>query len=246
MSILGITWDKSILVSFDPLIGAITETHAWLDPDQNFVGLTYDYDRNVLYALSQVTRRLYSIDPLTRDVTLLAQLNLSGNDVTGLTYDPTSRSLYTLAVYLGSPSRTDLVRISPDTLQTSVVGTMAGVLANSLCWRDIDGQFNAYTTKTGGAWDSPDKSILVTIDPGTAAVTPVFQTSYHAILGLAKKPGENAYFSWVNWTSHFYADVNLGTQQVSQLANSDPVGVSSGAMMYRTFYVAPAPNLPPC
>src|SRR6266702_576484 len=71
MKILGITWDKSVLVSFDPITGTITEKHAWLNPNENFVGLAYDSNRNRLYALSQVSRNLYSIDPLTRDVKLI-------------------------------------------------------------------------------------------------------------------------------------------------------------------------------
>jgi hypothetical protein len=246
MSIIGITWNKSVLVSFDPSAGVITAKHAWLDPNQNFVGLAYDYGRNTLYALSQVSRNLYSINPLTRDVTLIGQLTISGDDVSGLAYDASSGSLYTLIVHLGTPLRTDLATVNPDNLQITVVGTMANVLGESLCWRDSDGQLNAYTVQGSGSWDSPYKASIVTIDPRTAALTVIFQTPYHTILGLAKKPGENAYFSWVNWTSHFYADVNLNSKQITQLGNSDPVGVVSGAMIAKTFYVAPAPNLPPC
>jgi hypothetical protein len=77
-------------------------------------------------------------------------------------------------------------------------------------------------------------------------MTTLFETPYHTIMGLAKKPGENTYFSWVNWTSHFYGEVNLDTKNIVSRANSDTVGVTSDAMIYRNFYVAPAPNLPPC
>ena len=247
MSIIGITWNKSVLVSFEPSTGVITAKHAWLDPNQNFVGLAYDYGRNMLYALSQApSLNLYSVNPLTRDVTLIGQLTINGDDVSGLAYDPLSGSLYTLILHLGTPLRTDLARVNPDNLQITVVGTMANVLGESLCWRDIDGQLNAYTLQGSGSWDSPYKASIVTIDPTTAAMTVVFETPYHTIMGLAKKPGENAYFSWVNWTSHFYADVDLNSQQITNLGNSDPVGVTSGAMISKTFYVAPAPNLPPC
>ena len=247
MSIIGITWNKSVLVSFDPAMGIITAKHAWLDPTQNFVGLTYDYGRNMLYAVSQAPAlNLYSVNPLTRDVTLIGQLTINGDDVSGLAYDPLSGSLYTLILHLGTPLRTDLARVNPDNLQITVVGTMANVLGESLCWRDSDGQLNAYTVQGSGSWDSPYKASIVTIDPTTAAMTVVFETPYHTIMGLAKKPGQDAYFSWVNWTSHFYADVNLSSKQVTTLGNSDPVGVVSGAMISKTFYVAPAPNLPPC
>ena len=247
MSIIGITSNKSVLVSFDPARGIITAKHAWLDPTQIFVGLTYDYGRNMLYAVSQApSLNLYSVNPLTRDVTLIGQLTINGDDVSGLAYDPLSGTLYTLILHLGTPLRTDLARVNPDNLQITVVGTMANVLGESLCWRDIDGQLNAYTVQCGGSWDSPYKASMVTIDPTTAAMTVVFETPYHTIMGLAKKPGQDAYFSWVNWTSHFYADVNLSSKQVLTMGNSDPVGVVSGAMISKTFYVAPAPNLPPC
>ena len=59
MKILGITWDKSVLVSFDPYTGHIIEKHAWLKQEENYVGLAYDYNRNMLYALSQVSCNLY-------------------------------------------------------------------------------------------------------------------------------------------------------------------------------------------
>jgi hypothetical protein len=97
-----------------------------------------------------------------------------------------------------------------------------------------------------GNWDSAYKASIVTIDPVTAAMTKVFETTYHTIMGLAKKPGENAYFSWINWTTHFYGEVNLNTKNITVRANSDAVNVISGAMIYRNFYVASAPNLPPC
>ena len=124
MSIIGITSNKSVLVSFDPAMGIITAKHAWLDPTQTFVGLTYDYGRNMFYAVSQApSLNLYSVNPLTRDVTLIGQLTINGDDVSGLAYDPLSGTLYTLILHLGTPLRTDLARVNPDNLQITVVGT---------------------------------------------------------------------------------------------------------------------------
>lgn len=247
MTILGITWNKSTLVSFDPNSGLITEKHAWLDPKENFVGLAYDYKVNMLYALSQVSQKLYSINPLTRDVKLLGQLNTGGNDVSGLTYNPITGNLNTLILLHDAGNtnlRSQLAAINPNTLQVSVIGTIPNTICGSLCWRDSDGKFNAYMVRGEGAWDSPLKASIVTLDPATAAMTAIFETPYHAIMGLAKKSGQNAYYSAVNYNSHFYADVNLDTKKVTQLGSSDTVDVASAAMIARTFYVAPAPNLP--
>jgi hypothetical protein len=249
MMILGITWNKSVLVSFDPSTGAIVEKHAWLPLTENFVGLAYDYRRNRLYAISQVTCNLYSINPLSRDVTLIGKLNINGQDVSGLTYSPIDETLYTVVLHMNAGStnlRSDLAKVNMNNASVTVVGTIADGLCESLCWRESDGQLNSYIVYGSGPWDSPLKASIVTINPNTGGMTPVFQTAYHTIMGLAKRPGQNAYFSWINWTTHFYGEVNLDTSTITPLASSDAVGVSSGAMMLRSFYVAPAPNLPPC
>jgi hypothetical protein len=246
MRILGITGSKSVLVTFDPYAGTIIEKHAWLNPNEVFVGLAYDSNRNKLYALTQATHNLYSIDPLTRDVKLIGALNLNPNamDVSGLTYDPSSDTLYTVIVY--AVPKSELAKVSMADASVNVVGKIADGLCISLCWRECDGHLNSYIVYGAGAWDSPFKASAVSIDPNTAAFTAIFQTTYHTIMGLARKPGQNSYISAVNWTTHFYGEVNLDAGTVTQLANSDPVGVVTGAMIYRNFYVAPAPNLPPC
>ena len=122
MKILGITWDKSVLVSFDPYTGAIIEKHAWLKQGENFVGLAYDYDRNMLYALSQVTCNLYSLNPITRDVKLIGKLNTNGQDVSGLSYDPTNDTLYTVILNLNPGPRSELAKVNIDNAIVTVVG----------------------------------------------------------------------------------------------------------------------------
>lgn len=246
MKILGITWRESVLVSFDPSTGAIIEKHAWLKPGEKFVGLAYDYSRNMLYALSQVTCNLYSINPITRDVKLIGKLNISGQDVSGLTYDPTNDALYTVILNLSPSPRSDLARVNIDNASVTVVGKIADGFCDSLCWREYDGQLNSYFVSGSGSWDCPYKASVVSIDPTTAVMTTIFQTSYHTITGLAKKSGKNAYFSSINWTTHFYGEVDLNARNITAGANSDAVDVVSGAMIYRDFYVTPAPNLPPC
>ena len=246
MIILGITWNGSVLVSFDPVTGVIHQKHAWLPPSENFVGLAYDDRRNVLYAVAQVTRNLYAIDPLTRDVRLVGSVNGGGYDVAGLTYDPVRDVLYTVILRGGTPSFSDLAIVNRDTAAATVVGKVSDGLCVGICWRDSDAQLNGIVVPGDGPWDSPLKASCVTIDPTTGTATPIFQTTYHTIMGLARFPGKNGFVSWVNWTTHFYADVDLNAKTVTPLAQSDPVGVSSSAMLLRSFYVAPAPNLPPC
>jgi len=81
--LLGITWGDSLLVSFDPYTGTITEVHAQLNPNESFRGLAYDSNHNMLYALSQVDLNLYSIDPITLDIQHIGNLRIpcSGSDI---------------------------------------------------------------------------------------------------------------------------------------------------------------------
>jgi hypothetical protein len=246
MKILGITWNKSVLVSFDPYTGAITEKHAWLKQGESFVGLAYDYNRNRLYAVAQVTCNLYSINPLTRDVRLVGKLNTNGKDVSGLTYDPIHDTLYTVLLNSSPSPSSELAKVNSDNASVTVVGKIADGLCLSLCWRECDGKLNSYILYGSGSWDSPFKASVVSIEPTTAAMTSLFETTYHTIMGLAKKPGQDAYISWINWTTHLYGEVNLNSKSITACAGSDAVDVISGAMLYRNFYVAPAPNLPPC
>lgn len=246
MKVLGITWDNSVLISFDPYTGTITEKHAWLRRRENFVGLAYDYNRNMLYALSQVTCNLYSINPITRDVKLIGKLNTNGQDVSGLSYDPTQDVLFTVILYSGPAPRSELAKVNIDNANVTLIGKIADGTCNSLCWRAYDGQLTSYIVYGSGNWDCPYKASIVSIEATTAVMTTVFETTYHSIAGLAKQPGQNAYYSWVNWTRHFFAEVNLNTKNITAIADSAAANVTSGAMIYRDFYVAPAPNLPPC
>jgi hypothetical protein len=243
MKILGITWGTSVLVSFDPYTGTIIEKHAWLKQGEDFVGLTYDSNRNMLYALSQVQCNLYSINPLTRDVKLIGKLNTNGQDASGLSYDPTSDTLYTVILLHDPHIQSNLARVNIDNANITMVGKIADGICDSLCWREYDGKLNGYLVAGS---ESTDKSSIVSISCTTAAMTQIFETSYHTIMGLAKRPGKDAYFSWINQATHFYGEVNLTTRAITAHANSDKVNVTSAAMIYRDFYVATAPNLPPC
>lgn len=200
-----------------------------------------------MYALSQVTCLLYSIDPLTRDVRTIGHIEHSGNDMSGLAFNAEADALYSV-VNRFDPSfsslSSELVKVPLNAGRVEIVGTIANGFCESLAWRSSDGHFDAYVVYGSGAWDSPHKSSLVRIDPFTAAMTAYFKTEYHTIAGLARRPGKDAYFSWVNGESHFYAEVDLASKTIIPRGSSDKVGVVSGAMLLRDFYVAPAPNLP--
>jgi hypothetical protein len=86
---------------------------------------------------------------------------------------------------------------------------------------------------------------VVRIDPADGSMTTLFETPYHAILGLAQVPGEDTYYTWVNAAGHWYGLVDLSDSSITLLANSDVVGVTSDAMIHRDFFVAAAPPVIP-
>jgi hypothetical protein len=133
---------------------------------------------------------------------------------------------------LGFRYRSALVRVDRDDASTTVVGGAIAGLAISLGWNDTDGTLDGLVVYDSGSWDSPAKASVISINPDTAAVTTLFETPYHTIMGLAKEPGKNAFFTWVNSTSHNYGEIDLAARAVNLLALSDVVGVTSGAMTY--------------
>ncbi len=242
--LLGIRWKDRWLVSFDPKAGTIIEWHTQL-PQGDYRGLTYDPVNNKLYALAQGSKKLYSIDPATLTVQLIGQVDIggAGGDVSSITYNPVSRVLYAAAVNVpGTGSQiSQLFAVDPATAAPAMIGTMFAPFVNSICFSDTDGQLYGYVLNSppgdSGSWDSPFKSSLVRIDPSNASMATLFETAYHTIMGLAKIKNKKRFYAWVNWTSHSYALVDVYSLSVSLLANSDQVGVTSDAMIYRDFYV---------
>jgi len=242
--VLGIRWKDGWLVTFDPGSGIIKEWHTRL-PQESFRGLTYDPVHNMLYALAQGSKNLYSIDPLSLNVHKIGKVDVGepGGDVSSLAYNPQSGLLYLAAVNVpgAGAQKSQLFRVDPATAAATLIGDISVTFLNSISFNPDDGQIYAYALNAppgdSGAWDSPLKSRLVRIDPATAAMIEVFQTPYHTIMGLAKLNNKNMYYTWVNWTQHYYALVDVATAQVTLLANSDSVGVTSDAMICRDFRV---------
>jgi len=243
--LLGIRWNDSWLVSFDPIAGSISEWHVQL-PGENYRGLTYDPDKRVLYALAQGSKNLYTIHPVSLLVRKIGRIDVGGfgGDVSSIAYNTRSGVLYVVAVNVPGmgAQKSQLFTVDPATAIPTLVGDISVPFLNSISFNAYDGQLYGYALYTppgdSGAWDSPFKSGLVRIDPVTAALTPLFETPYHTIFGLAKIRNQKRYYTWVNWTAHSYALVDVENAQVSLLANSDTVGVTSDAMLYRNFYVA--------
>jgi hypothetical protein len=232
--LLGIRWDNSWLVSFNPDTGSITNYHVQLNSNESFRGLTYDPNHKELYASSQVSLNLYSINPASLNVKLIGRMNSTG-DISSLAYNPRNNTLYAMAVNVFGKS--ELLSVNVKNAALSKIGEIQAPYVNSISYNEMTGQLNAYAVYGSGSWDSPFKSSVVSIDPSNANMTTLFETPYHTILGLAKKPGENSFYTWVNWSTHFYAKVDMSGQTIIPLGNADSVFVASDAMIYRSFSI---------
>ena len=137
----------------------------------------------------------------------------------------------------------ELYEVNVSTGELVKVGDINGPFITSLSHNQADGNLYGLAVYGTGPWDSPYKSHAVKINPQNGNMDVLFETPYHSILGFARKPGGNPgiYYAWVNWTSHFYGEVNINAQTVTSLENADPVGVIS-AMAYKNFPVASIPS----
>jgi hypothetical protein len=241
--VLGITWSDSWLVSFDPRAGVISQWHTQLDPNEDFRGLAYDSRRRVLYACAQVSKNLYAINPRSLHVRKIGTLPVPG-DVSSLAYDPISRTLYAAAVNV-EESRSQLYAINPANARATLIGDLPARYVNSISYNAGDGYLHAYAVDEGESSDSEFHSRVVRIDPADGSMTTLFETPYHTILGLAQAPGEDTYYAWINSAGHWYGLVDIGDSSITLLADSDAVGVTSDAMIYRDFFVAAAPPVIP-
>ena len=197
-TLLGIAWDDSRLVSFDPYVGLLTEVHAQLNPTEAFRGLAYDTNHNILYALAQVTNNLYSIDRASLDIVHIGNLQIDkcvsgGVDAGALTYDPISDTLYTALEHWDSGIWSELCEVDVTNGKLTTIGIIPDVYIVSLQFDEQDGYLYGLSVSGSGSWDSPFKSHVVRINPDTAEMAVLFETPYHTMMGFAKKPVENSY-----------------------------------------------------
>lgn len=241
--LLGIRWHDSKLVSFDPYSGSIINYHGQLNSKESFRGLAYNPNQNMLYALSQVDWNLYSINPNDLDINFIGKLQIDrsaswGEDIGGLTYNPFQNKFYTSVSHFDAGytnSWSELVEVNVNSAEIVNKGYLTNGFVSSLSFNPDDSQIYAYATYGLG------KSSLVQIDPSNAYMTTLFETPYHTIMGLAKDPNDDSFYSWINWTNHLYGKIDVSDQTVTLLGYSDPVGVASDAMIYRDFDIALSP-----
>jgi hypothetical protein len=247
--LLGIRWNDSLLVSFDPHTGVITDVHAQLDPNESFRGLAYDAHHNRLYALSQGNLNLYSIDPVSLDIQHVGNLCTPYQDIGGLTYNASNDSLYAIGNQWGYVSQlgrydyySELLTVNIlDAAITSMGYLTAGVTGSPCYSEDIAGIY-AFNQRIGP--DGAPQTNVIQIDTEDLGTRILFESPYTNIQGLAKKPADNLFFSEVNWEPNSYAEIDVDSQQIRLLGRSDSVGVSSDALLYKDFFVASGSPLP--
>jgi hypothetical protein len=246
VELLGIISNLGKLVSFDPYSSTILKEHVQLSRLPGWNGLTYDYNRTMLYALRS-DNELYSIDPNSLKISLIGILNRNGTEdrhtATALTYNSLTDTLYTVTINSNGPYDTplgsELSKVNIDNAELTTIGNISGHII-ALSFDDNDGQLYGLVYYGIGPWDSPDKAHVIRVNPENATTEILFETSYHTMGGLVKKPDRNSniFYSWINWTTHFYGEVNLDTKTITPLGDADAVGVIS-AMCYKDFFVLP-------
>jgi len=240
--LLGITWGESRLVTFEPHSGRVIGQHLQLNPYEAFRALTYDRTHDLLYAMPESTQNLYVVDVPTLTLRHIGNLHIDKQgpeveDATSLAYDSRTDTLYTaIQHWEGSDFSniwSELCTIEPQSGALTPVGRIDNLLIDSLTYGEADGWLYGLGVYAPGTWDSPDKTQVVRIDPGTAATEILFATPYHTMFGLAM-PQPSTFVSWINWTSHLYGETSLDTEVTTSLGESKAVDVVS-AMVSRAF-----------
>jgi hypothetical protein len=249
-TLVGVTWDSSELISFDPYGGSLLEKHLQLNSGEAFRGLAFDEARRRLYALSQGTNNLYYVDVDTMEITHVGNLRIDTRgsagyfDVGPLAYDPFTDTLYATIEYwnLGySRTWSELCQVNPQDATLRIIGRVDGPFIDSLGFNKADRQLYGLAIYGSGSWDSPFAADFVRIDTATAQLQTLFHTPYHTMMGLAVYE-PFTFFSWINWTSHVYGETDLRSGVVRLLGNSDSTNAIS-AMVYRDFTLGTRPSV---
>jgi len=194
----------SELISFSPETGIITRKFLQLNKKECFRGLAYDSKKKMLYALSQSSWNLYSINLKHKRLktNFIGKLDIKnlplsknswGNDIGGLTYDPGSDTFYASVSHWNSYQTniwSELVTFDPGKtarvkrigkkkkrmIEVKSVGIITCGYVSSVSFNEDDGQIYALAVNKSGSWDSPYVSSLVRIDPENADMTTLFET----------------------------------------------------------------------
>lgn len=252
--LLGVDWETSELVSFDPNAGEVVAEYMQLYPPGAYTGLAYDRNHHLLYAMSQDSHALTVIDTDSlRTVDVLAlrvDPRVQGLiDTVALAYDPVLDRLFTVVGvwtdYPAGPIASQLATIDRVTGELLPVGrSIDGPWIESLAFSETDWKLYAIGVYGAGSWDSSYLTNVLRIDPDTGQAETLFEAPYHTMLGFAVRE-PFTFFSWINSPSHLYALTDLATQTVTPLGSSDSVGVID-AMIEKTFSLPDAPiPIPP-
>jgi hypothetical protein len=251
-TLFGVTWSGSVLLSFDPNAGTVLQRHLQLNPREAFTALAYDSIRRRLFALPQDTKNLYIIDTDSLTMTHVGSLQVDPypnelTDTVSLAYNPVTNTLYTVVgrwrSYPDGPVSGDLATVNQSTGELSILGTIGEGWVVSLAFMPTDGHLYGLVVDGAGSWDSPYPTRVVRIDPQTATSETLFATPYHTMMGMAFQD-PSTFFSWINWTSHFYGLTEMTAHAISQLGDADPVGVIS-AMTWGELRLGTSPILVP-
>jgi hypothetical protein len=246
--LVGVTWSDGTLVSFDPSTGATLQSHVQIDPNQSFIALAHDRNHGKLYALSQGDHTLYTLNTDTLQLANVVPLRIDAlvpgvTDATSLAYDPFTDTLYTTIGHWDSypegPIWDELARVDPWTGDVTVLGRIDGPWLAGLAFSETERVLFALAVYGAGSWDSPDTTHVIRIDPSTAAFDTLYVTPYHTVLGMALKE-PSTFFSWINWTSHFFGQTDFPALSLTPLGSDEASG-AIGAMLVRTFDLPPEP-----
>jgi hypothetical protein len=248
-ALIGITWDGSVLVSFNPRTGKTLERHLQMNPHEVFRGLAYDPNHHRLYALAQGTHDLYWVDTQTLQIVPVGNLHIAvqapgrSAEAAALAYDPYGDTLYTAVEHWDGPDYANLwseiCTVDPSSADLQCHGRIDGPFIDDLGFDASSGRLHGLALYGPGPWDSSTKAQVVRILPKTGEMEKLFETPYHTVMGLVPA-GPFAFYAWLNWTSHTYGRIDLLSDTVTDLGSSDRVGVIA-AMERKDFPLPSAP-----
>jgi len=191
-------------------------------------GLSWDWANRVFYAVSSAptgtaSRRLYSID-LSGNSTLIGNITGTNLIINGLAYNPVNRVLYGWIQSSGQ-----LVTINTTNAAVTLVGVAnAGTNIGGL-------EFDQVNQILYGIDDRGTGSVLVTINPGTGAITTVGALGSGIVdcNGLAHSP-ENAALYTVNATTEAVLRINPATGAATVVGPSGGLFGASFGLAFAT------------
>ncbi len=184
-----------------------------------FYGMDFDEDGEVLYALSDTTDQLGTIDLTTGAFTAVVPCPPGGGAAnwTGLTIDPVNGTFF-------ASTATDLYTIDPATGASTLIGSFGTTTMIAIAM-NMEGAMYGH--------DITSDSIY-SINPTTGAATLIGLTGYAANyaqgMDFDNDDGTLYIFLYIGSGANVYGTVDLATGAVTPLATSNPQGEFEGAI----------------